>query len=212
MSATQDESQDLDAGWDDEPSTESLATSEPEPSAEEIDGGWDHVPSDAPGGAPPADGQPRRRHRKRRPKSNALPVSSNPVLLPRPAEPTKKQQREHARQQRAHEAAVKQQRKEERKAQRAAEARAEAEERQRQAEAERLARQARQEARERARSERPSPKPAAPKPRRSKPSSAELKRNKESTPAPAKKSGLRPGVIITLVVLAAVVALLVLRK
>ena len=98
MSATQDESQDLDAGWDDEPSTDAVAAAEPEPSAEEVDGGWDDEPADASSApsnpAAQAEGGPRRPHRKRRPKSNALPVSSNPVLMPRPAEPTKKQQRE----------------------------------------------------------------------------------------------------------------------
>lgn len=220
MSETQDEAADLDAGWDDAESDSAPSqsgapplSSEPEPSADEVDGGWD----DAPSGEAPAEGAVRRRpHRKRRAKSsNALPVSANPVLLPRPAEPTKKHHRDHARQQRAHEAQAKQQRKTERKAERAEQAKREAAERLRQAEADAQARRLRQEARDRARSERPErpapkPKPSATKATREKSRPAELKR---SEPAPTvKRSGPRYGVIITVLLVAAVVALLVFKK
>ena len=213
MSATQDESQDLDAGWDDTDEGVTESSAEPEPSAEEVDGGWDDAEV-APAGSgtePSAGGGRRRPHRQRRAKSQAVPLSSNPVLLPRPAEPSKKQQREHARQQRAHEAQVKQQRKAERKAERAEQARQEAAERVRQAEAEERARKMRQEARERARSDRPAPTPSA-KPSRARPRAAELKRDRATPVSQAPKRGPRYGVIVTLLALAAAVALLVLRK
>lgn len=235
MSAT-DESQNLDAGWDNEPAEDEVdqawdslppPTSAPSapalsvappsamPATEEVDGGWD----DAPAGTPQTRDGKRRPHRQRRAKSNAMPAAANPVLLPRPAEPTKKHQRELARQQRLHEAKVKHERKAERKAQRAAEAREQAEARLRQTEAEERARKMRREARERAESERPAVKP--PKSVKSsqkasaKQASAragEPKPDAVSERASRKSGGLRPAVIVTLLLLAGAVAFLVLRK
>jgi cobalamin biosynthesis Mg chelatase CobN len=160
----------------------------------------------------------RRPHRQRRPKSNALPQAANPVLLPRPAAPVKKHQRDQARQARLHEAQVQKQRKAERKAQRAAEAREEAAERLRRAEAEERARKMRRDARERADSERPSakaesPAKSSPKTGIKRPSRAVEAKHKEapSLSVPMKR-GIRPVVIVTLLVLAAVGAWLVLRR
>lgn len=234
MSATEDEARGLDAGWDsDEPAEDEVdqawdslpppvsavsatAPSLP-PATEEVDSGWDDVPD---GVAQPANGSGKRRpHRQRRAKTNAPLVSANPVLLPRPAEPSKKLQREHARKQRAYEAQVKQQRKVEKKAQRASEAREEAATRLRQTEAEEQARRVRNEARARAEGERPAPKAARPKRSESpKPSSKRPARAVEASDqeSPAHLSpprrGLHPGIIIALVALAAGVALLLLRK
>jgi hypothetical protein len=234
--STTDESQNVDAGWEDDepgeaevdeawdsvpvplsaPISSSMSAAPPSVAAatEEVDGGWD----DAPVGAPSKDGK-RRPHRQRRAKSAAIAPAANPVLLPRPAEPTKKHQREHARQQRLHEAKAKQDRKAERKAERAAEAREQAAERLRQTEAEERARKMRRDARERAVSERPAPKPANPAKLSQKSGSKKLAARsaeaKDKPPESArshKKSGLRPGVIITLVVVAAALALLLLRK
>ena len=234
MSATEDEVRGLDAGWEtDEPAEDdvdqawdslpppvsAVNASAPSiaPATEEVDSGWDDVPEGAP---QPSGGDGKRRpHRQRRAKTNAPLVSANPVLLPRPAEPSKKHQREHARKQRAYEAQVKQQRKVEKKAQRAVEAREEAAARLRQTEAEEQARRARREERERAERERPKPKatrakrsesaePSAKKPARA----IEAKRPESPAHTTPPKRGLRPGVIITLLALAAVVALLVLRK
>ncbi len=228
MSASEDRSQQLDAGWDDEESSEDgvdeawdsaapaagapLSSASMAVATEEVDGGWDDVP-DPVASSPSATGK-RRPHRQRRVKSNASAPSASPVLRPRPAENNKKQQRDHARQQRATEAQTKEQRKLERKAQRAAEVRADAEARVRQAEAAEQARRMREEARERARSERPAPKPrAAAKPKKSKPRSIEPKRDEaESRSIVPKKQGLRPGVIVVLIALAVVAALLLLRK
>ena len=231
MSATEDESQSLDAGWDDEADSEpgeqeideawdSLpppvsAAPSIAPKTEEVDSGWDDMPE----GVPAPAGGKRRPHRQRRPKSSAVLASANPVLLPRPAEPTKKAQRDLSRKQRAHEAQVKQQRKVEKKTQRVAQAREEAAVRLRQTEAEELARQRRREARERAESERPKPS-ASERPVQSRKTAikkaaaraVETNRKESITPAKASKSGLRLGVIITLAVLAAAVALLVFRK
>jgi hypothetical protein len=228
MSAT-DESQNLDAGWDDDtndepdaadvdeawdsiaPSAVSAAAPSKPPVTEEVDSGWDDVPD-----AAPAQSGKRRPHRQRRAKANAVLTSTSPVLLPRPAEPTKKHSRDHSRKQRAYEAQVKAQRKEQRKQQRAAEARAEAAERLRQAEAEQAARKARREARQQARNERPSPKPAARPPaattKRPKPSAVEVKAPAVATPVPAAKRGPRLGVLITLAVLAVVLALVLFNK
>jgi hypothetical protein len=239
--STTDESQNLDAGWGDDapgeaeideawdsvplpvsaPTSGSLSVAPPPSVAvetQEVDGGWD----DAPAGAPAGKDGKRRPHRQRKAKSGVTASAANPVLLPRPAEPTKKHQREHARQQRLREAQTKQQRKEERKTQRAAEAREQAAERLRQAEAAQRARKMRREARERAESERPAPKPANPAKSSQKAAmrkaaaaarSAELKSAPESERARVKpKSGLRPGVIITLLVVAAAIALLALRN
>lgn len=234
--STTDESQNVDAGWeDDEPgeaevdeawdsvpvpvsgpvsSSMSVAPPSVAVATEEVDGGWDDVPA----GSPAKDGK-RRPHRQRRTKSNAVAPAANPVLLPRPAEPSKKHQREHARQQRLYEAKVKQERKAERKAQRAAEAREQAAERLRQTEAEERARKARRDARQRAESERPAPKPANPAKSSQKSSSkklaaraAEVKPQAPESSRGRQKSGLRPGVIITIVVIAAALALLLLRK
>src|SRR5689334_11138471 len=104
MSGTEDEAQDLDSGWDTDDDSDAEAAEAPsgveavasseEPATEEVDSGWDDVPEAAPGAAPQPGGK-RRPHRVRRAKTNAVPVSSSPVLSPRPAEPTKKQQREH---------------------------------------------------------------------------------------------------------------------
>jgi hypothetical protein len=216
MTETQDEAADLDSGWDDvdvdsapAPSGAPVTSTAPEPSAEEVDGGWD----DAPSAESPAGSARRLPHRKRRPKSAALPISGNgPVLMPRPAEPTKRQQREHARQQKAHEARVKEQRKAERKAERLAQAKREADQRSKQAEAEAAARRARQEARERARSERPAPsKPARSEPVRAKARPVELERP-ALKPAQARGGGPPFGVIITWVVLAGLGALFVHKK
>src|SRR5437868_13275747 len=120
MCATEDDSHNLDAGWDEEsPSEEedvdsawdsvpAPVTSAPTPSVapasaavatEEVDEGWGDVPAGA-----PVPGGKRRPHRQRRAKSAAAATAANPVLLPRPAEPSKKHQRAHARQQRLHEA------------------------------------------------------------------------------------------------------------
>jgi hypothetical protein len=210
MNETQDEAQELDAGWDDiGTSSEPTASSQPEPSADEIDGGWDDASSGETGS--PQQASTRRPHRKRRPKSQAISISASPVLMPRPAEPSKKQQREHARQQRAYEAQLKQQRKVERKAERAEQAKRETAERLRQAEAEEQARRMRREARERARSERPAPKAVA-KPQRAKPRSLEPKRAESPALSRAARRGPRYGVIITLLAIATVIALLVLRQ
>lgn len=241
MSVTEDESRNLDAGWDDEPlesapsqpgvdeaevdeAWDSIAPSVPSanaaspsvpPQTEEVDSGWDDVAV----GAPQPNGK-RRPHRQRRTKASAVAVSASPVLLPRPAEPTKKHQRELARKKRAQEAQVKQQRKLERKQQRVLEARAQAAERVRQAEAEAEARRQRQEARDRARGERPAPS-AKPTPARAKPAATKstnperevaAKPVRASKAEPPAKRGLRPGVIITLLILVAVLALLLLNK
>lgn len=238
MNSTEEEAQGVDAGWDaDEPTEDdvdqawdsvpppvSAAVSSPAPSiapvTEEVDSGWDDVPEGAP--LEPGTGSGKRRpHRQRRAKANVVVASANPVLLPRPAEPSKKHQREHARKLRAHEAQAKQQRKVEKKAQRAAEMREEAAARLRQSEAELQARQARREERARAEAERPAPAPKPPKAKRvetpkstvKKPASAvEVERKEALAHSHPPKRGLRPGVIITLVVLAVVALLLVLRK
>jgi len=236
MSATEDEAKSLDAGWDDEEPAEeevdqawdslpppvsgpvSAAMPSMAPATEEVDEGWDDVPEGAPQPSSGVAGK-KRPHRQRRAKSTAVAVSSSPVLMPRPAEPSKKHQREHARKQRAHEALVKQQRKDEKKAQRVVDAREEAAARLRQTEAEELARRERREERERTREKAP-PKAARPKraeaPKNGEkktPSSAvELKEKAPLAHKSAPKSGLRPGVLVTLVVLAVAVALLVLRK
>ena len=240
MNSTEDEAQGVDAGWDAEEPAEdevdqawdslpppvsaplsSSPSSSMAPATEEVDSGWDDVPEGAPQAADGAGSGKRRPHRQRRAKTNAVVASANPVLLPRPAEPSKKHQREHARKQRAYEAQVKQQRKVERKAQRAAEMREEAAARLRQTEAEEQARTARREARARAEGERPAPAPKAARPKRvegRKPSAKKAETSVEVTekesPAHSNlpKRGLRPGVIITLVVLAVVALLLVLRK
>lgn len=241
MNATEDEVQTVDAGWGDAESPEaevdqawdslppsplsgasssSLAVA---PATTEVDSGWDDVPDPV---APPPGGK-RRPHRPRRSKSSALPAAVSPALLPRPAAPVKKHQRDQARQARLHEAQVQKQRKAEKKAQRAAEAREEAAERQRQAQAEERARQMRREARERAQSERPvarveaptqsSQKAATPKAARAVEARAveakrETKRQRATSPAVPSKRAFRPGVILVLLVLAAVVAGLALRK
>jgi colicin import membrane protein len=240
MSATEDESQSLDAGWDDEePSqpgeddvdqawdslppptsaTVSAATPSVAPATEEVDSGLDDVPEGASQHAPGK----RRPHRQRRAKTTAAAVSQNPVLMPRPAEPTKKHQREHARKQRAQEALARQQRKDEKKAQRAAEAREDAAARLRQTEAEALARSERLEEQKRKNAARPA-KAARPKraevakqsekhsEKKTPSSSVELKQKEAVAHKSAPKSGLRPGVIVTLVVLAAVAVLLLLSK
>jgi hypothetical protein len=239
MSATEDESQNLDAGWDaEEPSTpgadevDSAWDSLPPPpvsaaavssssmpvATEEVDSGWD----DAPAGAPAPAGGKRRPHRQRRQKVSGVVASVSPVLMPRPAEPTKKLQREHTRKLRAQEAQVKEQRKLERKAERAAEARDEAAARLRQAEAEERARKMRREARERAESEKPPAKVSRPK--ASKPTSSaknstpsgrtvtDSKRKEALASSTQPQRGLRVGVIVAVLVLAAIVAFLVLRK
>lgn len=234
MSASEDESQQLDAGWDDEePSEEAVdeawdsvapAASAPVASGslssapsmpvatEEVDGGWDDVP-DPVASSPGATGK-RRPHRQRRTKSNAAAPSASPVLRPRPAENNKKQQREHARKQRAYEAQTKEQRKLERKAQRAAEVRADAEERVRQAEAAEQARRMREEARERARSERPAPQPrAVAKPKKTKPRETVPERDEaESRSVVPKKDGLPPALLVGLVALVLVGIWLLLRS
>lgn len=237
MSATEDESQSLDAGWDDEPRSEpgeddvdsawdnlppplsgaaaSLRSSLP-PAAEEeaVDSGWDDVPQ----GSPVTTPGKRRPHRQRRTKANAPLPATNPVLLPRPAEPTKKHQREHARKQRAYESQLKQQRKDEKKAQRAAQAREEAAARLRQTEAEEQARRLRRETRElaereKARSKRVTAKsPSSKRHVDKKPEALPVKAEPMLTHTRPPKSGLRPGVVITLLAIAAIVALLVLRK
>lgn len=232
MSATEDESQQLDAGWGDDAPSEaevdeawdsvapgvSSATSAVAPvsqaEAAEVDGGWDDVPE--PSGAAQAPSGKRRPHRERRAKSSVIAPSASPVLRARPAENNKKQQREHARKLRALEAQTKQQRKLERKAERAAEARAEAEARVLQAEAAERARRAREEARDRARSERPAAKPenvTKPAKAKAKPRAAEAKRSA----APARsvvpaKPRLSPGMIIIVLALIAVAAFFLLRK
>jgi hypothetical protein len=241
MSATEDESQSLDAGWDDEAPSEpgeddvdqawdslppptsgaaSAATPSLAPATEEVDSGWDDVPEGAPQHAPGK----RRPHRQRRAKTNAVAVSQNPVLMPRPAEPSKKHQRELARKQRAHEALVKEQRKQEKKAQRAAQAREEAAARLRQTEAEALARRARLEEQQRSSVARLAKKAARPKradaakknekhPEEKTPSSSvELKRKETVAHKSAPKSGPRLGVIVTLAVLAVVALLVLLSK
>ena len=234
MSATEDEVRGLDAGWEmDEPAEDdvdqawdslpppvsavsaSAAPSNP-PATEEVDSGWDDMPEGAP--APSGGTGKRRPHRQRRAKTNAPSVSANPVLQPRPAEPSKKHQREHARKQRAYEAQVKLQRKAEKKAQRLAEAREEAAARLRQTEAEEQARRLRREARERAEIERPRPQarpkrtqvaePSAKTP----PRAVEPTRQESSAHIRPPKRALRPGVIIIVLALAAVVAFLLLRK
>src|SRR5688572_14705258 len=124
MSASEDESQQLDAGWDDEersppslssapssgevdevdeawdsvPSPVSAAAPSVPPQTEEVDVGWDDV---APQASPQGAGGKRRPHRQRRAKGAELATSPSAVLRPRPAEPSKKQQREHARKLRA---------------------------------------------------------------------------------------------------------------
>ena len=243
MSATEDETQSLDAGWDDEEPSDpgeddvdqawdslppptssgavSVATPSMAPATEEVDSGWDDVPEGAP---LPAGGSGKRRpHRQRRAKSAAAVVSQNPVLMPRPAEPTKKSQREHARKQRAQEALAKQQRKQEKKAQRAVDAREEAAARHRQTEAEEQARRERREEQKRKEAARPAPKAARPKrteaaapseraEKKTPSTSVELKQKEAVAHKSAPKSGLRPGVIVTLLVLAAVAVLLLLSK
>jgi len=233
MTATEDEARGLDAGWDsDEPAEDEVdqawdslpppvsAVSASAPSlavaTEEVDSGWDDVPDAV---SQPTSGSGKRRpHRQRRAKTNAPLVSANPVLLPRPAEPSKKLQREHARKQRAYEAQVKQQRKVEKKAQRASEAREEAAARLRQTEAEEQARRLRNEARVRAEGERA---PKAPRPKRTASAKPNTKKPERALEVPAEESpahlrpprrGLHPGIIIALVALAAGVALLLLRK
>jgi hypothetical protein len=246
MSATEDEQQNLDAGWDDEPSSSGSASDGDEdvdqawdslpppvsnasapassmpPVTEAVDSGWDDVPDGAPG-----PGGKRRPHRQRRAKSSAVPVAASPVLLPRPAEPTKKHQRDHARKQRAYEAQVKQQRKEERKAERANEMKREAEARKRQAEADALERQRRREERERAERDRPKPtKQLVPKLARAttskhaplatssseRPSASNPTNQTDAAPTKAARGKLRPGVLLTLAVVAAVAFLLLWRK
>jgi hypothetical protein len=234
MSATEDEVRGLDAGWEtDEPAEDevdqawdslpppvsAVNASAPSvaPVTEEVDSGWDDVPEGAP--APLGGTGKRRPHRQRRAKTNAPSLSANPVLQPRPAEPSKKHQREHARKQRAYEAQVKQQRKVEKKAQRLLEAREEAAARLRQTEAEEQARRLRREARERAEGERPKPKARPKRTPSAEPSGkahvrvGEAKREESPAHISPPKRALRPGVIIALLALAAVVALLlVLRK
>ena len=234
MSATEDEARSLDAGWEmDEPAEDDVdqawdslpppvsAVSASAPSVtplpEEVDSGWDDVPEGAP--APSGGTGKRRPHRQRRTKTNAPLASANPVLQPRPAEPSKKHQREHARKQRAYEAQVKQQRKVEKKAQRLLEAREEAAARLRQTDAEEQARRLRREARERAESERPRPKARPKRTEIAEPSTKKPARAVEALaqPLPAHtrppKRALHPGVVIGLLVLAAaVVAWLLLRK
>jgi hypothetical protein len=234
MSSIEEETQSVDAGWDAEepaedevdsawdslppPVSAAVSSSAPSvaPATEEVDSGWDDMPEGAPA-AVPGNGK-RRPHRQRRAKSNVPLTSASPVLLPRPAEPSKKHQREHARKQRAYEAQVKQQRKLEKKAQRANEMREEAAARLRQTEAEEQARRLRREARERAESERAA-KPARPKRAevrkssvKTAPAPIEVKSKPSSSHTSLPKRGMRPGIIITLVVLAALVALLLLRK
>src|SRR4051812_13327359 len=127
MNSTEDESQSLDAGWDAQepaeddvdqawdsmppPVSAAVSSSAPSvaPMTEEVDSGWDDVPQGAP--QPAAGNGKRRPHRERRAKASTAVASANPVLMPRPAEPSKKHQREHARKQRAYEAQLKQQRK-----------------------------------------------------------------------------------------------------
>ncbi len=240
---TTDESQNLDAGWDDaEPAGDpvdqawdsmssvpvSVSSSVPvsagapsiAPKTEEVDVGWDDVPAGVPGRVPgPAHGK-RRPHRQRREKSNVVAASANPVLLPRPAEPQKKHQREHARQLRAREAQVKEERKLERKAQRAAEMREENAARLRQTEAEGQARKMRREARERAESERPKQAASSERAQSSRKSAAknaashavEVKRKESPAHSTPPKRGLRLAVIITVFVLAMALGLLLLRK
>src|ERR1700759_3719496 len=131
MSATEDEAKSLDEGWDDdEASGPSAAASAPTAAEDDVDSAWDSLPppvsaAAAPSIAPkteevdsgwddapdPAAPDKRRRHRPRRVNSGVVPVSQNPVVLPRPAEPTKKSAREHARKLRAQEAQTKQARK-----------------------------------------------------------------------------------------------------
>src|SRR3954468_11351122 len=98
MSPTEDE--EIDQAWDSLPPPVSPVSAAPssgplatEPATEEVDSGWDDVPE----GVPQPSGGKRRRHRQRRAKTNAVVSSANAVVLPRPAEPTKKQQREQAR-------------------------------------------------------------------------------------------------------------------
>lgn len=231
MNSIEDEARTLDAGWDAEepaedevdqawdslppPVSAAVASSAPSssPATEEVDSGWDDVPEGVPA---PAPGTGKRRpHRQRRAKTSGAVASASPVLLPRPAEPSKKQQREHARKQRAYEAQVKQQRKLEKKAQRAAEMREEAAARVRQTEAEEQARRLRREARERAETER-APKPARPKRVEARKPSAKTAESAIEQPSPSHisppKRGMRPGVIITVVLLLAGLALLLLRK
>ena len=233
MSATEDEARALDAGWElDEPAEDdvdqawdslpppvsAVSSSAPSvaPLTEEVDSGWDDLPQGAP--APSGGTGKRRPHRQRRVKTNAPLPSANPVLQPRPAEPSKKHQREHARKQRAYEAQVKQQRKVEKKAQRLAEAREELAARLRQTEAEAQARRLRREARERAESERPRPKARPKRTQTAEPSpktparAVEVARQESPAHTRPPKRALRPAVLITLLVLAAVVALLLLRK
>lgn len=168
MSVTEDETQALDAGWDDDsdvpsapsdaPSSRAVGSSSNPPSlaaaTEEVDEGWDDMPApSSPGATPSEPSGKRRRHRERRKPAAVVVGSQNPATLPRPAERTKKDQREQARRARAHEAAVREQKKAEKKAARAAEAREQAAARLRQTQAEEQARKAREEARERQRLE-----------------------------------------------------------
>jgi hypothetical protein len=234
MSVTEDEARSLDAGWEtDEPAEDdvdqawdslpppvsAVSASAPSvaPVTEEVDSGWDDVPEGAPA---PAGGTGKRRpHRQRRVKTNAPLAHANPVLQPRPAEPSKKHQREHARKQRAYEAQVKQQRKVEKKAQRLLEAREEAAARLRQTEAEEQARRLRRETRERAESERPRPKARPKRTESAEPSPKKPARvveaPRQELPAHARppKRALHPGLVIAVLMLvAAVVAWLLLRK
>ncbi len=226
---------DLDAGWDDEEAAESeldktwdslvpppvsLVPVSAEVVTGEVDVGWDDAPE--PGVAQPSGGK-RRPHRQRRAQTKAAPPSANPIVAPRPAEPTKKSQRELSRQRRGHEAERKEQAKLARKAERAEEARVAAAERLRQAEEEERARQVRRAARERAQSERPASQSRrarpeaedragarAVEPKRS-PGKAKL-RGQPSVAPSSTKPRLRLGVIITLGLAAVIAALLLLKK
>jgi colicin import membrane protein len=240
MTATEDETMSLDAGWDAEPASDAQAASEDDvdqawdslpppistphqaaapsvpPETEEVDGGWDDVPDAAPSDGESGRGK-RRPHRQRRAKKAGPTVSQSPVLMPRPAEPSKKHQRELARKQRAHAAQVKEQRKADEKAQRAARAREEAAARQRQTEAEEQARRERRAEREREASRKASAQKAsrkrdvAPKALEKAPAVAAVKPSSASHTHPP-KSRFRPGVLITLVALAAVLALVLLKR
>lgn len=235
MSATEDESQDLDAGWDDDddsgpgdsaPSVPSTppASASLAPATEEVDEGWD----DEPAVSAPAAGQAHhtgeagkpRRHRQRRAKAAGQQSAAAPILMPRPAERNKREQRAHARQQRQHEAQVKQQRKVERKTERAEQARKEAAERAERAAAEEQSRAARREAQERAASERARTQPARAKPAKTrateaKPRPAELKRHQAGreaeVPQLAKRSA-RPWLFVVLLAVGLVVGFFLLKK
>jgi hypothetical protein len=227
MNAHQDESQQLDAGWDeaaDPQEVDQAWDSVPAPSAapsssapaaaaatEELDGGWDDA---AIGTDEPANGK-RRPHRPRRTQPVEPVGSAQAVVAPRPAENTKKQQRAHLRQKRLQEAKTKQERKAERKAQRAAEAIEQIAARIRQTEAEERARSARREARERAQRERP----ISTKPAKIEPKNSPAKRdNAWNTTTEIKRSERRRGfrwepvALIGAMLVAALLAWFVLRK